>query len=190
MAEHRYRFIKTAFFRFFEELNDFLSDERYKNTFPYEFKGNPSIKDTVEAIGVPHTEIDLILVDGESVDFNYKMCGGEHVSVYPAFESFDISSLVRLRSKPMREIKFVVDVNLSKLAQKLRLLGIDTLFSCHFMCKDIVDLSLQEKRIILTKNEDILKSSEVTHGYWIRSDDPDEQLSEVINRFQLEKNVL
>lgn len=188
-AKHRDRFIHTAFFRFFEELNDFLPEVRHKKTFLYEFIGNPPIKDTVEAIGVPHTEIDLILVDGESVGFNYKMCGGEHVSVYPVFESFDITPLVRLRSKPIREIKFIVDVNLGKLAQKLRLLGFDTLFRNYFTDEGIVEISLQEKRVILTRDKGILKFSTVTHGYWIRNDDPDKQLREVISRFQLENNV-
>lgn len=101
---------RSAFFRFYEELNDFLAEEQRKKTFPYEFTGKPSIKDTIEAIGVPHTEIDLILVDGESVGFNYQMRGGERVSVYPVFESLDITPLVHLRSKPLRKTRFVVDV--------------------------------------------------------------------------------
>jgi hypothetical protein len=179
---------QTAFFRFYEELNDFLPEEQYKTTFPYKFIGNPAIKDTIEAIGVPHTEIDLILVDGESVDFVYQMHGGEHVSVYPVFESFDISSPVHLRTRPLRETKFVVDVNLGKLAQKLRLLGFNTLFINDFIDKEIVELSLKEKRIILTRNKGILKYRAVTHGYWIRNDDPKEQIKEVVNRFQLERN--
>ena len=94
---------QTAYFRFYEELNDFLPEELYKTPFPYEFIGKPSIKDTIEAIGVPHTEIDLILVDGESVGFAYQMHGGEHISVYPVFESFDIPCLVHLRTQPLRE---------------------------------------------------------------------------------------
>jgi uncharacterized protein with PIN domain len=179
---------RTAFFRFYEELNDFLPKEQKKKTFPYEFIGNPSIKDTIESIGVPNAEIDLILVDGESVDFVYQMHGGEHVSIYPVFESFDITSLVRFRTQPLRETKFVVDVNLGKLAQKLRLLGFDTLFRNDFINNEIVELSLQEKRIILTRNKGILKYRAVTHGYWIRNDDPKEQIKEVINRFQLGRN--
>lgn len=179
---------QTAYFRFYEELNDFLPEELYKTPFPYEFIGKPSIKDTIEAIGVPHTEIDLILVDGESVGFAYQMHGGEHISVYPVFESFDIPCLVHLRTQPLRETKFVVDVNLGKLAQKLRLLGFDTLFRNDFMDNEIVELSLQEKRIILTCDKGILKYRAVTHAYWIRNNDPKKQIKEVVNRFQLERN--
>ena len=104
------------------------------------------------------------------------------------FESFDITHLIHLRTKPLRETKFVVDVNLGKLAQKLRLLGFDTLFRNDFIDNEIVELSLQEKRIILTRRKGILKHRAVTHGYWIRNDDPKEQIKEVVNRFQLEHN--
>ena len=82
---------QTIFFRFYQELNDFLPAEQHKIIFPYKFRGKPSIKDTIEAIGVPHSEIEVILVDGKSVAFDYLMRGGEKVSVYPVFESFDIA---------------------------------------------------------------------------------------------------
>ena len=179
---------RSAYFRFYEELNDFLSEEQCKTTFAYAFIGKPSIKDTIEAIGVPHTEIDLILVDGESVGFDYQMRGGELFSVYPVFESFDITPLVHLRSRPLRTTKFVVDVNLGKLAQKLRLLGFDSLFRNDLIDDEIVELSLREKRTILTRDKGILKYSVVTHGYWIRNDDPKAQLREVITRLQLEND--
>lgn len=97
---------RSAQFRFYEELNDFLPLKLRKQTFSYDFEGVPSVKDIIEEIGVPHTEIDLILVNGESVDFSYQMQGGERVAVYPIFETFDISPLVRVRSKPLREIRF------------------------------------------------------------------------------------
>ncbi|PSW04344.1 Mut7-C RNAse domain-containing protein [Photobacterium lipolyticum] len=178
--------LRSACFRFYEELNDFLLQEQRKIMFQYEFTGNPSIKDTVEAIGVPHTEIDLILVGGESVGFDYQMQGGEYVSVYPEFESFNITPLVHLRAPPLRETKFVVDVNLGKLALKLRLLGFDTLYNKDFSDSEIVKRSLDEKRIILTRDKGVFKYRAVTHGYWVRSDDPKRQLREVVTRLQLE----
>ena len=178
--------IRKAQFRFYEELNDHLPEIWRKKAFVYEFKGRPGIKNTIQAIGVPHGEVDLILVNGESVDFNYQMQGGEEISVYPQFESFDISPVIKLRPKPLRETRFVVDVNLGKLAQKLRLLGFDTLFRNDFEDDEIIKISLKEKRIILTRDRGILKQNAVTHGYFIRSDDPKKQLTEVIERFQLQ----
>jgi uncharacterized protein len=178
--------IRKAKFRFYEELNDHLPKDWQKKTFVYEFKGKPAIKNTIQAIGVPHGEVDLILVNGESVDFNYQLQGGEEISVYPQFESFDIFSVIKLRPKPLRKIRFVVDVNLGKLAQKLRLLGFDTLFRNDFEDDEIIGISLKEKRIILTRDKGILKQNAVTHGYWIRNDDPKKQLTEVIERFHLQ----
>lgn len=119
---------RTAEFRFYQELNDYITTRLRKKSFTYEFTGHPSIKDVVEAIGVPHTEIDLLIVDSVSVDFTYKMQGGEQVAVYPVFEAFDISPIVHLRAKPLRENKFVVDVNLGRLAGYLRLLGFDSYY--------------------------------------------------------------
>jgi len=96
---------RSAQFRFYEELNDFLPLKHRRQTFSYSFWGKPSVKDIVEMIGVPHSEIDLILVNGNSVNFCYQMQGGERVAVYPVFETLDISSIVRLRSRPLREIR-------------------------------------------------------------------------------------
>ena len=179
---------QTAFFRFYEELNDFLPAEQCKIIFPYEFRGKPSIKNTIEAIGVPHSEIEVILVDGKSVGFDYLIRGGEMISVYPVFESFDVAPLILVRPEPLRKTKFILDVNLGKLARKLRLLGFDSLFSNNFSDKEIVKLSSQQQRIILTRDKGILKYSTVTHGYWVRNEKPAEQLRETVKRLQLENN--
>lgn len=179
---------RTSLFRFYEELNEFLSQKQRKTSFRYSYIGTPSVKDTIEAIGVPHVEVDLILVDGKSVDFNYLLEGGELISVYPVFESLDLSDITHLREEPLRETKFVVDVNLGKLAHKLRLLGFDTLYKNDFADDEIVEISLKERRIILTRDKGILKYGDVTHGYWVRSDDLKEQIVEVVSRIQLQNS--
>jgi uncharacterized protein with PIN domain len=181
---------RISYFRFYEELNDFLPAEKRKKDLEYEFSGSPSIKDTIEAIGVPHTEIDLILVDGTSVTFDYKMKGNEYISVYPVFESFDISRIVRLRPKPLRKIKFITDVNVGKLGRKLRLLGFDTMICHDNDDEQIISISINDKRTVLTRDVGLLKHSKLTHGYWIRSEYPFEQIKEVIKRFQLEDCII
>lgn len=175
----------TATFRFYEELNDFLPLERRKREFPHEFNGKPSVKDTIESIGVPHTEVDLILVDGASVDFSYHLHGGERVSVYPVFESLDIAPVTRLRPKPLRRPAFILDVHLGRLASYLRILGFDTLYRNDFDDYQIIRLARIEHRIILTRDLGILKNSAVTHGYWLRSQNPLEQIGEVVERLDL-----
>lgn len=180
---------RSAQFRFYEELNDFLPLKQRRKTFRYDFSGEPSVKDTVEAIGVPHTEVDLILVNGKSVDFRYQMQGGERVAVYPVFEAFDISSIIRLRPKPLRKIRFVVDADLGKLARFLRLLGFDTLYHDNFDDRIIMDVATKEKRIILTRDRKLLKHDKVTHGYWVRNIRPRKQLHEVVSMLQLENSL-
>ncbi|HZH73247.1 MAG TPA: Mut7-C RNAse domain-containing protein [Mariniphaga sp.] len=180
--------IRTSTFRFYEELNDHLPKKWKKQSFEYAYKGHPSIKNTIQALGVPHSEVDLILVNGVSVDFDYQLAGEEVISVYPVFESMDIQPVIRLRPQPLRHTSFIVDVNLGKLALKLRLLGFDTLFRNDLEDDEIVRISLDERRIILTRDRGILKQNVVTHGYWIRNDNPKKQLLEVIKRFQLQND--
>ena len=181
--------MSIAYFRFYEELNDFLPQEKRKKLFLYEFNGTPSIKDAVEAIGVPHVEVDLILVNSQSVDFAYKLKNADSVSVYPVFESFDIASVTHLREKPLRDLKFVSDVHLGKLTKYLRLFGFDTYYRTDLNDEEIIDLAISDKRVILTRDKGLLKNKKVTHGYYIRSRYPRYQLKEVFLRFDL-KNLI
>lgn len=181
--------MSLAYFRFYEELNDFLPVEKRERLLPYAFKGNPSVKDAIEAMRVPHVEVDLILVNDLSVDFSYKVKDADSVAVYPVFESFDIASVSHLREKPLRNLKFITDVHLGKLTKYLRLCGFDTFFNKNLDDKEIIDLAISEKRIILTRDIGLLKSKKVTHGYWIRSQYPFEQLKELFIRLQLKNQV-
>ena len=125
-----------------------------------------------EALGVPHTEIDLILVDGRSVRFDCKLLGGERVAVYPEFERFDITPLHRLRPKPLRQPRFVADVHLGTLARLLRLLGFDTRYTNNLDDAALAELTARERRILLTRDVGLLKRKAVVRGHWLRSRDP------------------
>jgi uncharacterized protein with PIN domain len=181
--------MSIAYFRFYEELNDFLPHGKKKKLFSYEFSGTPSVKDAIEAIGVPHVEVDLILVNSLSVEFSYKLNDQDTISVYPVFESFDISSVTHLREKPLRNLKFISDVHLGKLTRYLRLCGIDTYCQTDLNDAEIIDLAISDQRIILTRDKGLLKNKKVTHGYWIRSQYPRNQLKEIFLRFDLVNNI-
>lgn len=181
--------MSLAYFRFYEELNDFLPAGKRKKLFSYEFYGKPSIKDSIEAIGIPHVEVDLILVNSISVDFSYKLNNADSVSVFPVFETFDIASVTHLREKPLRDLKFVSDVHLGKLTKYLRMCGFDTYYRTDFSERDIINLSISDKRVILTRDKELLKNKKVTHGYWIRSIYPWKQLRNVLLQFDLKKRV-
>lgn len=180
---------KIVFFRFYEELNDFLPIEKRKVRFEHNFIDRASVKDMIESLGVPHIEIDMILVNGNSVNFNYIVEDRDDISVYPVFESLDISNIQHLRNKPLREPKFIADVHLGALARHIRMLGFDILYRNNFSDEEIILTSVKENRAILTKDRELLKNHKITHGYWIRNKETEEQVKEVINRFNLKNDI-
>ncbi len=175
----------VAFFRFYAELNDFLPPERRQVAFSHSFSGHQTVKDMIESLGVPHTEVDLILANGESVDFTYRPSSGDRISVYPVFEALDIAPLLQVRPEPLREPKFVLDTHLGRLAAYLRMLGFDALYRNSFSDEELAEISAGQHRILLTRDRGLLKRSMVTHGYLVRSIDPPQQVEEVLSRFDL-----
>lgn len=175
----------TAEFRFYGELNDFLPPEQRKRTILYRFSGHPGIKDPVEAFGVPHPEVELIVVNGRSVGFGYQLQAGDRVAVYPVFESLDISPLIKLREKPLRNPRFILDANLGKLAKCMRMLGFDSLYRNDYRDAELVNIAVDEQRIVLTRDRRLLYAKQISHGYWVRAVDVESQVDEVLRRFDL-----
>lgn len=174
-------------FRFYAELNDFLAPEQRRRSFRHAFDGTPSVKDRIESLGVPHTEIDLVLVDGRPASFDHRLHGGERVAVYPVFEAFDVGPVSRLRPRPLREPRFILDVHLGRLAGYLRALGFDCLYANDFSDAYIIATALEAHRIILTRDTGILKDGRVTHGAFVHATEPLNQLREIVDRFQLDR---
>jgi uncharacterized protein with PIN domain len=180
----------SIYLRFYEELNDFLPEEKKKKRFVHHFIDRTSVKDLIESLGVPHTEVDLILANDKSVNFKYLINDGDDISVYPVFESLDISNVQHLRPKPLRNPKFVADVHLGRLTRYLRMMGFDVYYKNDLSDEEIVKISLKERRAILTRDIGILKRTEVTHAYFIRTDKVEKQTEEVIIRFDLQNEII
>lgn len=176
--------MKRAHLRFYAELNDFLKSEQRGRQFAHVFRGRVSIKDLIEGLGVPHTEVDLILVNGASKDFAYLLDDGDTISVYPVFEAIDISPVLKVRPEPLRTPSFVLDVHLGGLAKYLRMLGFDTLYDRHAGDEKLAAVAAHG-RILLTKDRGLLKRNAVTHGYCVRNIRPMDQVIEVLRRFDL-----
>ena len=171
--------------RFYEELNDFLPPTRRKVEFTHQFDRRTSIKDMIESLGVPHPEIELILVNGRSVDFSHIVEDGDRISVYPMFESLDVRQLIRLRPAPLRKPRFVVDCNLGRLARYLRLLGLDCLYRNDFNDETVSRVSQQQRRIVLTRDRRLLHRKIISHGLFVRAIKPRDQVQEVLQRLDL-----
>jgi uncharacterized protein with PIN domain len=181
--------MRRAYFRFYAELNDLLPQARRGVTFPHEFHGRPSVKDVIESLGVPHTEIDLILADGESVDFSWIVRDGSRVSVYPVFESIDITPLARVRPAPLGDPRFVLDGHLGRLTRYLRMLGFDVRWRRDAADAELARVAAAEHRVLLTRDSGLLKRRIVSHGYRVRQVDPRAQLAEVVHRLDLLRSI-
>ena len=176
---------KTARIRFYAELNDFLPAGKRQVAFDYTFTGTPSIKDAIEAIGVPHPEVDLVVVNGVSIGWDYHLAPDDAVSVYPVFEAMDISPAVRLRPEPLRVTRFLLDAHLGRLARLLRMLGFDSAYDAGYESTRAIEIATGENRIILTRDRQLLKNARITRGYWVRATEPREQIEEVVARLDL-----
>jgi uncharacterized protein len=178
-----------ASLRFYAELNDHLPQEwRYK-AVEKAFLVSGSVKDMIESCGVPHTEVELIAVNGESVPFSYLVRDGDRVAVYPMFESFDVTPELKLGREALRHPSFVLDVHLGRLAAYLRMLGFDVTYRTSLADPELVRISSEERRILLTRDRGLLMHNAVTHGYLLRQTDSRSQLVEIVRRFDLGRSI-
>ena len=178
-----------AYLRFYAELNDHLPPGQQCKTIEKSFFVPGTVKDVIESFGVPHTEVDLVVVNGESVDFSYTIRDGDRIAVYPMLESIDITPALRLRPQPLRDPKFVLDVHLGKLAAYLRMLGFDVVYRSCLTDPELVRISSSERRTLLTRDRGLLKHAVVTHGYWLRETDSRRQTAEIVQRFDLARSI-
>jgi uncharacterized protein len=172
-------------FRFYEELNDFLPASLRRRAFGYDSADNATVKHAIEALGVPHTEVELVLVNGVSVTFDHRLTEHDRVSVYPQFEAFDVTPLLHVRPAPLRDTRFIADAHLGRLARYLRFLGYDTLYRNAWHDSELVSIARDERRIVLTRDRALLMRREVTHGCFVRATEPLAQLRELVQRLQL-----
>ncbi|GAB3452093.1 Mut7-C RNAse domain-containing protein [Massilia terrae] len=178
-----------ATFRFYEELNDFLPRERRARSFTAACARAATTKHMIEALGVPHTEVELVLVNGESSGFGRLVEEGDRIAVYPKFEAFDITPLLRVRERPLRRLRFVADAHLGGLARFLRMAGFDTVYSNVIHDDEIEALAAAEDRVVLTRDRELLKRRTITHGCYIHTLKPEAQLGEVFDRLDLAGSV-
>lgn len=173
----------AASFRFHGECNDFLNENQAAAFIDYAFDDRPSVKDCIEALGIPHPEVGAIKVNEQWVDFKHLMMDGERVEVFP---NPDAQTTHPLPYKPDGAPSFLLDVHLGGLVRYLRLAG----FDCLHEDKDYGDAVLAEvaandAHILLTRDIGLLKRSKVKYGRWIRNVLPELQFKEVVGHYRL-----
>jgi uncharacterized protein with PIN domain/sulfur carrier protein ThiS len=171
--------------RFYAELNDFLPPARRGKDTLFTLPDSQQINDFLSSNGIPPANVDLFLCNGRSVTLDHALKDGDRVSCYPVFETFDIRSVTKIRTIPLRIPRFILDVHLGKLASFLRMLGFDTLYFPDTKDDQMLSISLEEERTLLSKDRDLLHHESLIRGYHVLADDPREQIAEVVHRFDL-----
>jgi uncharacterized protein with PIN domain len=175
--------------RFHGCLNDFVRRRDRQRPLVAAIAHTPSVKDLIESLGVPHPEVDVITVDGRSVDFGYLVRGDNQIEVFPPGAAPALSPLLHLWPALQSVARFVLDTHLGRLAGYLRMLGFDTLYRNDYRDEELAALSSGEDRILLTRDRGLLKRGIVVRGYYVRETNPRQQVVEIIERYRLKRQI-
>ncbi|WP_296949766.1 Mut7-C RNAse domain-containing protein [uncultured Massilia sp.] len=175
----------AATFRFYAGLNDLLARDRRGGDVTVPCARHATAKHMIEALGVPHTEVELVLVNGRSAGLDVLLEEGDRVAVYPRFHRLDVADLVRTTAQPPGRLRFVADAHLGALARLLRMAGFDTIYRNTLAGAEIAALAGDEGRIVLTRDRELLKRRGVAYGAWVRARAAPAQLADVAERFGL-----
>jgi uncharacterized protein with PIN domain len=154
-------------------------------TFTHEFERRASIKDVIESLGIPHPVIGNLTVNGLEVGFDYILLNNDKVETFPLIPPVNPLIPTRLRPDPLESIRFIVDVNVGRLALLLRMFGFDTLYGNDMRDTLLVEIASLQDRIILTRDISLLKRKHVMHGYLVREQEPEKQLIEILLLYDL-----
>jgi len=179
----------VAELRFHDMLNDLLPRGLRGTAFPVRFRLGDTVKNLIEACGVPHTEVGVVTADAVAVPPAYHVRDGDRVSVCPvslAAEGDVESSWNRIEPGAAR---FILDVHLGALARALRTLGLDTAWEPPFDDGELAARAAVEGRVLLTRDRALLMRKLVTHGCLVRSLHPQAQVEEVLRRFRLQEKL-
>ena len=146
------------------EVNDLLGRQQAETLYRIPLRRRTSIKDLVESLGLPHTEVGHLEADGSPIGWDHRPGPGERIRVAPLQQPVDVRCWSRLHPHPLEQERFVVDVNVGKLARKLRLLGFDAAYHWTWTDEQIADIASREGRIVLTKDVALLKRRKVIWG--------------------------
>lgn len=179
--------LNLQFHGWLEELSS--RKRRGEELRAYSLSRRASIKDLVESFGVPHTEVGRIVVDGEDVPFEHIIERESRVDIFPHSPPVDVLTPSLLRPRSLSAIRFLVDINVGKLAGKLRMAGFDTLYNPLWNDNELADVSDEKRCILITRDLMLLKRKKVTFGHLVREIDPKKQLVEIISYYGLADSV-
>ena len=181
--------MRIAQLQFFGELNDLLPAGRRNTPFREQIDDHASLKHVIESLGVPHTEIGSIELDGQAASLASRVPDQSHIKIYPYHFHNDLLPEAIQPLQPPGEARFLLDIHLGKLAVYLRILGFDSLYQNDYQDDALAELAEKLERILLSKDRRLLMRNQVRYGYCVRSQDPAQQALEVVQRYQLSGQI-
>jgi len=181
--------VTIAHIQFHDPLQELLRSRNCALLQRIEFKGSQTIKHLVESLGVPHTEVGLLQVKENAISFGYLVKNGDIVQVYPATADHDLLSGMFNDGRMTIPARFILDNHLGKLAADMRMLGFDADYSNEYQDQELAEAAVDKGRILLTRDRQLLMRKTIQFGYLVRSLHPDEQLIEILNRFDLSADI-
>ena len=177
----------TVRLNFRGDLPFFLGSKRRRTIIERRLSEKTSVKDVIESCGVPHPEVDLILINGQPVDFYHTLRTNVDVDVYPV--GFLPTFFTNKRLQITHFITFLADGHLGRLSRNLRLLGLDVAYLNAAEDRQLLEAMQRENRALLTRDRRLLMHAVVQTGYYPRSQYATEQTIEVIRRFDLLRSI-
>lgn len=181
--------VTIAHIHFHEPLQELLRSRNREQLQRIEFKGSQTIKHLVESLGVPHTEVGLLQVMENTIGFGYLVKKGDMVHVHHSSADLDHLSGMFNDGRMTIPARFILDNHLGKLAGDMRMLGLDADYSNKYQDQELAETTVAEKRILLTRDRQLLMRKTIRYGYLLRSLQPDEQLLEILQRFNLFSDI-
>ncbi len=176
----------TVTFRLHQQLWPLLACERRRESFAYDCAQQASAKHALEALGVPHTEVEWLAVNGKPAGLEYPLRDGDQVEAWPRLATTPAGKFQRLRLWPDTAAScFIADAHLGGLARLLRLAGFDTLYRQDYQDSEIAQISADEGRIALTRDRELLKQRVIEYGCFVRAQESWQQLAEILHRLEL-----
>ena len=170
----------NATFRFHDELERFLAPAHRGRLIARDCARAATLKNAIEALGVPHTEVGRLAVNGAPATLARIVREGDAVEVFPPAPGTGTGD---------GPLAFIADAHLGGLARMLRMLGFDTLYDNGFHDPEIIAIAARERRIVLSRDRELLKCREIARGAYVHALKPEAQLRELAARYALERHM-
>ncbi|MGB3209447.1 MAG: Mut7-C RNAse domain-containing protein [Desulforhopalus sp.] len=175
----------TLFLTFYGNNIELLRPPLKKGQVAYSLNRRASIKDIIEALGVPHTEAGMLLLNGRELTFQHLPDAGEHIHILPFNHEIPATTPTVLRPRPLGNLRFMFDINVCKIGRNLRMIGLDAVPVPGGTLRDVAAAAAIEERILLSRNRELLKLGDIIYGHLLRSENHQKQLVEVSERYNL-----